>query len=156
MNYKIVSSVAQLTRRSIYTFSKSIKLVTQIPLISSIAKNRPLNNRKIHKLAIKLAPKKTKSQSQNQKKFRNKNFIQRSITKNRKFNRIKRVVIRNKIEMSKILKNNQNKLIKSNKKKNRFLVNFSRLPNKLKDNRMKKRKNKKKIYLRLSKDLIST
>ena len=52
MNYKIVSSVTQLTRRAIYTFSKSKKTLTKTPLTNLIEKKVEFSHLKVNNLNI--------------------------------------------------------------------------------------------------------
>jgi len=111
MNYRIVSSFSLLTRRTIYTFSKSIILVIQIPSISSIAKNKHLNRPKIHKLIIKQPLRKKKSQLRDQKKLMNRNFMQKTLSSTKKS------VNKKKIKKNKKLRNSKMRTFKSNRKK---------------------------------------
>jgi len=120
MNYRIVSSLSLLTRRTIYTFSKSIKLVIQIPSISSIAKNKHLNRPKIHKLIIKQPLRKKKSQLRDQKNLMNRNFVQKNtlkIKKQKTLSSTKKPVNKKKIKKNKKLRNSKMRTFKSNRKK---------------------------------------
>lgn len=161
MNYKIVSSVTQLTRRTIYTFSKSTKLVIQILSINSIVKNKRHSNPKTLKLITNHVIKKTESQLRDQKKSINRNSMLKEAHKTRKpieLSKIRRLVIQNRIWQNRTMRNNKMKLLRSNKKKVRFLewVLFSKLASRPKNKKIRiKIIRKANLHLQLLKDLTN-